>query len=352
MRPCGPHSSCEARQVVRLVGEIVADGSAGIWCAPIVSPRAPRVRRHAIEIDRPRSKQLQAPGRTAWSRTCCTASPPATGEPAGEWFLDFDLPRGHRLYRARRIDVSSPDLERAAPTAVTSCGAMRFHELLFSGGLYLVLHLEFQSTVNRPRPPIMAVRMLAYTTGSVLYQKLIGEGPVGWTLPPCSVTAWSTRTRCASCAVQAAERIAGVAEQRAGGAAVCAEFAMRRVGPRGLSQGAQHAAQGGADCVAGVAALRGRADAAAFRRAGGGGHGGAGYGGGGRGVVAGAGRARRAAPGVEYLAALRASAGDDDLCGLPGSLSGGLGARGAGRGRVFGRGVAIAGARGVDRMER
>ena len=140
------------------------------------------------------------------------------------------------------------------------------------------------------------------------------------------------------------------------GRRVCAEFgfvdARGSAQLAGLSQGAQHAAQGGADCVAGVAARRGRADAAAFRRAGGGGHGGAGYGGGGRGVVAGAGRARRAAPGVEYLAALRASAGDDDLCGLPGSLSGGLGARGAGRGRVFGRGVAIAGARGVDGMER
>ena len=49
------------------------------------------------------------------------------------------------------------------------------------------------------------------------------------------------------------------------------------------------------------------------------------------------GRARRAAAGVEYLAALRASAGDDDFCGLPGALSGGLGARGAGRGRLFGR---------------
>ena len=126
-----------------------------------------------------------------------------------------------------------------------------------------------------------------------------------------------------------------------------------RVGATGgLPQSAQHAAQGGADCVAGVAASRGRAHAAAFRRAGGGGHGGAGYGGGGRGVVAGAGRARPAAPGVEYLAALRASAGDDDLCGLPSALSGGLGARGAGRGRVFGCGAAIAGARGVDGVER
>ena len=44
---------------------------------------------------------------------------------------------------------------------------VRFHD---QRCLYLVLHLEFQSTVNRA----MAVRMLAYTT--LLYQKLIGEG--------------------------------------------------------------------------------------------------------------------------------------------------------------------------------
>ena len=44
---------------------------------------------------------------------------------------------------------------------------VRFHDERW---LYLVLHLEFQSTVDRA----MAVRMLAYTT--LLYQKLIGEG--------------------------------------------------------------------------------------------------------------------------------------------------------------------------------
>ena len=44
---------------------------------------------------------------------------------------------------------------------------VRFHDQRW---LYLVLHLEFQSTVDRA----MAVRMLAYTT--LLYQKLIGEG--------------------------------------------------------------------------------------------------------------------------------------------------------------------------------
>ena len=44
---------------------------------------------------------------------------------------------------------------------------VRFHD---ERCLYLVLHLEFQSTVDRA----MAVRMLAYTT--LLYQKLIGEG--------------------------------------------------------------------------------------------------------------------------------------------------------------------------------
>ena len=44
---------------------------------------------------------------------------------------------------------------------------VRFHDERW---LYLVLHLEFQSTVDRT----MAVRMLAYTT--LLYQKLIGEG--------------------------------------------------------------------------------------------------------------------------------------------------------------------------------
>ena len=44
---------------------------------------------------------------------------------------------------------------------------VRFHDERW---LYLVLRLEFQSTVDRA----MAVRMLAYTT--LLYQKLIGEG--------------------------------------------------------------------------------------------------------------------------------------------------------------------------------
>ena len=59
--------------------------------------------------------------------------------------------------------------------SATTCGQrhgdlvwrVRFHDERW---LYLVLHLEFQSTVDRA----MAVRMLAYTT--LLYQKLIGEG--------------------------------------------------------------------------------------------------------------------------------------------------------------------------------
>ena len=112
-----------------------------------------------------------------------------------------------------------------------------------------------------------------------------------------------------------------------------------RVGPtRGLPQSAQPAGGGGADCAAGAPAPRVRSLAAVSRRAGGGGHGGAGYGGSGRGVVAGAGRGTPAAPAVEYLAALRASAGHGDICRLPGALSGRFGARGARRGRVFGFG--------------
>ena len=50
---------------------------------------------------------------------------------------------------------------------MTWCGACASHDERW---LYLVLHLEFQSTVDRA----MAVRMLAYT--SLLYQKLIGDG--------------------------------------------------------------------------------------------------------------------------------------------------------------------------------
>ena len=92
-----------------------------------------------------------------------------------------------------------------------------------------------------------------------------------------------------------------------------------------------------------------RNTAAAFRRAGGGGHGGAGYG---HRPVAGLSLERveqgRSAPGVEYLAATSPSIrrGRTTWCGLPGALSqGGLGARGARRGRVFGVGVAFDAAR-------
>ena len=140
------------------------------------------------------------------------------------------------------------------------------------------------------------------------------------------------------------------------GRRVCAEFGF--VDARGSAQLAgclkalNRLEGGGADCAAGAPAPWVRSLAAVSRRAGGGGHGGAGYGGSGRGVVAGAGRGTPAAPAVEYLAALRASAGHGDICRLPGALSGCFGARGARRGRVFGFGVAFAGARGVDGVER
>ena len=90
----------------------------------------------------------------AWSRTCCT------GFAARDWSgaLDFaslaPLPASY----------VSHDLRQRHGDLVWR---VRFHDERW---LYLVLHLEFQSTVDRA----MAVRMLAYTT--LLYQKLIGEG--------------------------------------------------------------------------------------------------------------------------------------------------------------------------------
>ena len=145
------------------------------------------------------------------------------------------------------------------------------------------------------------------------------------------------------------------AEPRGGGAAgVCGVRFCRcpRVDPtRGLPQSAQQTGGVGADCAAGLPAPGVRSRATVSRRAGGGSRGGARYGGSGRGVVAGAGRGGSAAPGVEYLAALRASARDGDVCRLPDALSGCFGARGARRGRVFGVGAALAGARGVDGVE-